>query len=116
MPFQISITHEAELQLRSLPVREQRIVEAAVTTRLRNQPTIPTKAIKRLRINPLAEFELRVGDLRVLYNVEVVNAELILLILGRKKGNSLIVKGEVFHGPQSHSPEPAKDGSPRGAE
>ena len=70
MAFRITITEEADSQLRALPVREQRIVEAAVTARLRDQPAIPTKAIRRLRPNPLAEFELRVRDLRVLYNVE----------------------------------------------
>ena len=105
MPFRISITHEAELQLQAFSVREQRIVETAVNVRLREQPTIPTNAIKRLRPNPLAEFELRIGQFRVLYNVEVEESEVILLIVGRKKGNSLIVKGEVFHGHQSDSAE-----------
>ena len=42
----------------------------AILARLRDQPTTPTRAIKRLRPNPFAEYELRVGDLRVLYNVE----------------------------------------------
>jgi len=66
MPFKIAITDDAERQLRSLPVREQRILEAAILSRLEHQPTIPTKAIKRLRSNPLAEFELRAGELRAL--------------------------------------------------
>ena len=66
MAFEISITEEADAQLRALPVREQRLVTAAVMTRLPDQPTIPTRAIRRLRPNPLAEFELRVRDLRVL--------------------------------------------------
>ncbi len=105
MPFQITITEEAEAQLRSLPVREQRIVEAAVTTRLRDRPTVPTKAIKRLRPNPYAEFELRVRDLRVLYNVEEENSEVVLLIVGRKVGNKLIVGDEEFHGHQGDPPE-----------
>ncbi|MCY2988409.1 MAG: hypothetical protein NTY19_11170, partial [Planctomycetota bacterium] len=70
MTFLITITDEADTQLRALPVRDQRVIKAAVTARLRDQPTIPTKAIRRLRPNPLAEFELRVRDLRVLYNVE----------------------------------------------
>jgi hypothetical protein len=66
MAFHITITDEADAQLRALLAREQRVVEAAVTARLRDQPTVPTKAIRRLRPNPLAEFELRVQDLRVL--------------------------------------------------
>ena len=51
MPFKITITEDADRQFRSLPAREQRILEAAVQARLEHQPTAPTKAIKRLRPN-----------------------------------------------------------------
>lgn len=64
MSFRITITEDADRQYRSLPAREQRILEAAIQFRLEDEPTKPTKAIKRLRPNPLAEFELRAGDLR----------------------------------------------------
>ena len=111
MAFQITITEEAEAQMRALPVREQRILEAAILARLRDQPTVPTKAIKRLRPNTLAEFELRVGDLRVLYSVE--EAEVVLLIVGRKVGNKLIVGNEEFHGHKDH-PSQSTEGGPPG--
>ena len=103
MPFKITITADADRQFRSLPVRDQRILEAAILSRLEHQPATPTKAIKRLRPNPLAEFELRAGDLRVLYDVE--EDEVILLLVGRKVRNRLIVAGEEFHG---HQDDPAK--------
>jgi mRNA interferase RelE/StbE len=102
MAFRITISEEAESQLRALPIREQRIVEATVLAKLQEQPTTPTRAIKRLRPNPLAEFELRVGDLRVLYNVDAENEEVVLLIVGRKVGNTLIVGNEEFHGHQAN--------------
>jgi mRNA-degrading endonuclease RelE of RelBE toxin-antitoxin system len=70
MAFRISATREAETHLEALTAREQRTLEAAILARLVDQPTTPTRAIKRLRPNPFAEFELRLGDLRVLYNVE----------------------------------------------
>ena len=111
MAFDITITEEAEAQMQGLPVREQRILEASIQARLRDSPTTPTKAIKRLRPNPLAEFELRVGDLRVLYNVE--GSEVVLLVVGRKAGNKLIVGGEEFHGHQDNPPEPP-GGEPAG--
>ena len=74
----------------------------------------PTRGIKRLRPNPLAEFELRVGDLRVLYNVE--KSEVVLLVDERKVGNKLIVAGEEFHGHQDHPVEPPGSGPGRDAE
>lgn len=106
MPFRISITEDADRQFRSLQIREQRILEAAIVSRLERQPTTPTKAIKRLRSNPMAEFELRAGNLRVLYNVE--REEVVILIVGRKVGNKLIVEGEEFYGHQEHPIEPPR--------
>jgi mRNA-degrading endonuclease RelE of RelBE toxin-antitoxin system len=114
MPFKITITEDADRQLRSLPTREQRILEAAIQARLEDRPTTPTKAIKRLRENPLAEYELRAGDLRALYNVE--GEEVVLLIVGRKVGNTLIVEGEEFHGYQDHPVEPPGNGSQKDAQ
>ena len=104
MPFNFTITEEADRQLRALTARDQRLLEAAITSKLQHQPTTPTKAIKRLRPNPLAEYELRAGDLRALYNVE--GDEVVILVVGRKVGNKLIVEGEEFHGHQNHSVEP----------
>src|SRR5437868_2758293 len=100
MPFRITITVDADRQWRALTVREQRILEAAILTRLQDQPAQPSRAIKRLRPNPLAGFELRVGDLRALYNVE--GDEVVLLVIGRKVGNKLVVEGEEFHGHQDN--------------
>lgn len=108
MPYAITITDDADRQYRALPMRDQRILEAAILSRLQHQPTTPTKAIKRLRPNPLAEFELRAGDLRALYNVE--GDEVVVLIVGRKVGNTLIVEGEEFHGHQNHPVEPPGNG------
>lgn len=108
MPHKISITQDGERQLRALPARDQRIVEAAIRSRLEHEPTTPIWAIKKLRPNPFAEFELRIGDLRVLYNVD--EGEVVVLVVGRKVGNKLIVEGEEFHGHQDHPSEPSGNG------
>ena len=108
MPFKITITDVADGQFRALPARDQRVLEAAILSRLQHEPTTPTKAIKRLRANPLVEFELRAGNLRALYNVE--GDEVIVLIVGRKVGNTLIVEGEEFHGHQDDPVEPPGNG------
>lgn len=111
MGFRITTTDEAASQLHALPARERRTLEAAILARLRDRPTTPTNAIKRLRPNPVAEFELRVGDLRVLYDVE--GEDVILLIVGRKVGNTLVVAGEEFHEHHIDPPE-SPGGGPSG--
>ena len=114
MAFKVTITEDAEQQFKALSARDQRVLEAAIAARLEHQPTTLSRAIKRLRPNPLAEFELRTGDLRVLYNVE--GDEVILLIVGRKVGNKLVVAGEEFHGHQDNPPEPPRSGPAGNAE
>lgn len=106
MTYNITITDVAEKQLRTLAARDRRTLEAAILSRLEHQPTTPSKAIKRLRPNPLAEFELRAGDLRALYNVE--GNEVVILIVGRKAGNKLFVEGEEFHGHQDNPAKPPR--------
>ena len=98
MAFKISITAAAKRQFQALPARDQRILTAAISVRLRYEPTKSTKAIRRMRPNPLVEYELRVRDLRVLYNVEA--GDVIVVVIGRKVGNILMVEGEEFHGYQ----------------
>ena len=114
MRFKITITVDADRQFRSLTVRDQRVLEAAIISRLEHQPTTPSKAIKRLRPNPFAEFELRAGDLRVLYNVNA--DEVVILIVGRKVGNTLIVEGEEYDAHQNNPVEPPGDGPQKNPE
>ena len=52
---------------------------------------------------------LGAGDLRVLYNV--VDEEVIILVVGRKVGNALIVAGEEFRGHQDNAFESHGGGS-----
>jgi len=105
MPYRVSITREAKGQLLGLSVREQRIIEDGIIARLLDQPTIASKAVKALRINPLAGYELRLGDLRVFYKVEEEDSEILIVIVGRKVGNTLVVEGREFHGHQDNTSE-----------
>ena len=93
------------MQLLGLTAREQRIVADRIAARLVQEPTSPSRAVKPLRPNPLAGYELRLGDLRVLYKVDEANAEVLIVIVGRKVGNVLVVEGKEFHGHQSDPSE-----------
>jgi hypothetical protein len=114
MAFKITIMEGADRQLRSLLVCEQRILEATILSRLPHQLTTPTKAIRRLGPNPLAEFELSARDLRALYNVDA--DEVVIILVGRIVGNKLIVEGEEFHGHQDPPGEPPGNGPPEDLE
>lgn len=109
VPFKITITEDAERQFEALSARDQRILQAAIVSRLQHQPTTLTRAVKRLRPNPVAEYELRVGDLRVLYDVKA--EEVIISVVGLKVGNTLVVAGEEFCGHQDSASEESREGS-----
>lgn len=56
--------------MRALTARQQAIVLDAVDRQLIHQPTQVTRKRKPMRPNPVAPWELRVGALRVYYDVE----------------------------------------------
>ncbi len=50
--------------------RQRAIVLDAVDEQLTHQPTVETRNRKPMRPNPLAPWELRIGVLRVYYDIE----------------------------------------------
>jgi mRNA-degrading endonuclease RelE of RelBE toxin-antitoxin system len=105
MPYRVTITRESKAQLQGFAAREQRIIVDGIAVRLQDQPTAHSRAVKQLRPNPFAGYELRLGDLRVLYRVDEGNSEVIIVAVGRKVGNTLIVEGKEFYGHQSDPAE-----------
>ena len=55
--------------MRRLTTRQQTIVLDAVDRQLLNQPNVETRNRKPMRPNPVAPWELRIGNLRVYYEV-----------------------------------------------
>jgi mRNA-degrading endonuclease RelE of RelBE toxin-antitoxin system len=70
MAFRIEYTPEAVGHLAGLTAREARSALDAVDRALRHEPTVPARNRKPLRANSLAPWELRVGSLRVYFDVE----------------------------------------------
>jgi mRNA-degrading endonuclease RelE of RelBE toxin-antitoxin system len=105
MPYRVTITREAKAQLLGFAVRDQRIIADGIAARLQDQPAVATKAVKPLRPNPFAGYELRLGDFRVLYQVDEANVEVLIVAIGRKVGDKLIVEGEEFRGHQGDTAE-----------
>ena len=67
----------------------------AIKVQLRYEPLRETRNRKQLRPNPLAPWELRVGSLRVFYEVDTREPDLVnVLAIAIKKGNRLIIAGK----------------------
>ena len=81
--------------LRALPVREQRNLVDAVDEQLADQPTVETRNRKPMRPNPIAPWELRVGRLRVYYEVQEEPDPVVrVLAVGVKDRNVVRIAGE----------------------
>ena len=70
MTYRIVYSPECEDHLHTLTARDRVIVMDAVDEQLAHQPNVETRHRKLLRPNPLAPWELRVGNLRVFYDIE----------------------------------------------
>lgn len=70
MPYRIEYSPDAEDHLRALTARQRKTVLDTVDRQLVHQPTVETKHRKPMRPNPVAPWELRIGNLRVYYDVE----------------------------------------------
>jgi mRNA interferase RelE/StbE len=93
MRFSIRLTPSADEDLAYYKVREQRIILDAIEKFLQSDGDVKTKRRKQLRPNPLAPWELRIGDYRVFY--EIVDQALVrVLAVGHKVHNELFIRGQ----------------------
>ena len=71
MRFEIAFTGTAAGHVRSYRKFEQRIILDAINEQLSHEPTTETRNRKRLCESELSDWELRVQDFRVFYDVIV---------------------------------------------
>jgi len=67
--YRIEYTTETKGHFQALSARQRSILLDAVEVQLASQPAVQTRNRKPMRPNPLATWELRVGNLRVYYDV-----------------------------------------------
>ena len=92
MPYIVEFAQSVERHLRVLTARERTTVLDAIGRQLVHEPLKETRQRKPLRPNPIAPWDLPVGQLRIFY--EVTGAEsgvLRILAVGRKRRNVLMV-------------------------
>lgn len=81
MTFEIILAPEAAKSLRKLRAHVRAAVRDAIEVHLRHEPTKVSKSrIKRLRSLSQPQFRLRVGDIRVFYDVTETAVEVLAII------------------------------------
>ena len=92
--FDIQFTAEARGDVKSLRKADQVTVMTAVESQLTHDAHRPTRNRKKLKPNPVADWELRVGEFRVFYNVDESQQVVSVVAVGFKVGNVLFIRNE----------------------
>ncbi len=96
MPYAIEFMPDAQEQLNQLTARQQAILLDRIDQQLRRRPSEETKQRKKLRPNPLAPWELRVGEFRVFYDVDTEDLTVFVIAIGQKKHSTLYISSREF--------------------
>jgi mRNA-degrading endonuclease RelE of RelBE toxin-antitoxin system len=92
--YNIEVTEEAKRDLNYYTVAERKIVVSQIRVELEDQPSTETRNRKKLRDNPIATWELRIGKFRIFYEVEHSRHLVAIVVVGHKEHNNLYVGGK----------------------
>ena len=93
--YEIEITHEADRHLSTLGAGVRRLILDSLEARLGFEPTKENRNRKKLRPNPIAPWELRLGQLRVYFDVEEEPRRLVRVhAVGVKDRERVLIGGE----------------------
>ncbi len=70
MAFEIEYSPDAEDHLLALTARQRSMIFDEIEKQLLHEADVETRNRKPMRPNPVAPWELRIGDLRVYYDIE----------------------------------------------
>ena len=94
MGYEVRFADDVKEHLRALTIAERSTALDAIERQLLHEPLVETRNRKPLRPNPIAPWELRVGQLRVFYEVAPGEPSLVrILAVGKKDRNLLRVAG-----------------------
>ncbi len=95
MAYEIEFAESVQAHFRALTARERATVLDTIERQLLHEPLRETRHRKPPRPNPIAPWELRVGPLRVFYEVTGVEAGVVrILAVGRKSRSAVIIGGK----------------------
>lgn len=97
LPYRIEYSPDAYDHLRALTARQRSAVLDAVDQQLIHEPTVETRSRKPMRPNPVAPWELRLGDLRVYYDVQETPETVVFVrAVGFKVRNQVRIGGKII--------------------
>jgi mRNA-degrading endonuclease RelE of RelBE toxin-antitoxin system len=85
--FAIEYSPDVENHLRVLTARQRAVVFDEVDRQLLHEPDVETRNRKPMRPNPVAPWELRIGDLRIYYDIEHDPTRVLIRAVGVKTRN-----------------------------
>jgi mRNA-degrading endonuclease RelE of RelBE toxin-antitoxin system len=95
LSYRIDYSPETEEHLRVLTTRQRAMVFDGVDEQLEHQPDVETRNRKPMRPNPLAPWELRIGELRVYYEIEEDPEQVVTIVaVGIKDRNRVLIGGK----------------------
>jgi mRNA-degrading endonuclease RelE of RelBE toxin-antitoxin system len=94
--FTLAYTESAVDDLRYFRRYDQEIILQAIQTQLTSDPLTPTRNRKPLGPNNLSQWELRVGDFRIFYDVDEIESSVTVKAVGRKIHNRLYIRGVEY--------------------
>ncbi len=107
MNWTVALKESVIEDLRWFGKKDGRLLLKEAALRLEVDPTVENRNVKTLRPNPVAEREIRLfGKYRVLFNVDEISREVTIILVGEKRGHSLLVRGEEFTA--HHESDPAE--------
>jgi mRNA-degrading endonuclease RelE of RelBE toxin-antitoxin system len=93
MKFSIRLTDNAMEDLDFFRKKERRMIADGIALFLEQDANVATKRRKPLRPNRLSQWELRLGDYRVFYDLEKHDIVKIVAV-GHKEHNDLYIRGK----------------------
>ncbi|NET57639.1 MAG: type II toxin-antitoxin system RelE/ParE family toxin [Symploca sp. SIO2E6] len=92
--YDVEYTPQAIQDLKYFPKHDQKEILDNINIQLSYEPTVETRNRKPMRPNSFAEWELRVGKFRVLYNVLEKVTIVEIQRIGEKQRNQFFFRGQ----------------------
>jgi mRNA-degrading endonuclease RelE of RelBE toxin-antitoxin system len=93
--YRIEYSPATDEHLQVLTARQRAMVFDAVDDQLTHEPAVETRNRKPMRPNPLAPWELRLGELRVYYEIAEDPEQIVTIVaVGLKDRNRVLIGGK----------------------